>query len=332
VAPQPDRTPTEETTQWLLGSNPWTRYRTLLDLLDRPKDDAEVIAARRALHEHPLVQGLIASACRWPEPGLKRHNDAAHPLCALTVCADIGIDGAALSEPLQRIADHASPVGPYRSQLQLYKRFTGREGVEWLWMACDAPSLLYVALHYGTAPEATQRALEHLAALAMENGYRCTAAPELGSFHGPGRREDPCPIANLLALKALSLSQLSKTAPAAASACKMLLWHWEHQSERKLYLFGIGTDFRKPKYPLLWYDILHAVEVLSRFPAVHADPRFAQMLDTLLEQTDEQGRLTARSMYRAWKGWDFADKKSPAPWLTFLLQRILKRLRTAQNA
>jgi len=332
VAPPKDQTPPAETISWLLHSNPWTRYRTLRDLCEPPADDPEVIAAHQVLHEHPLVKDMIGNACRWPEPALKRHNDAAHPLCALTVCADMGIDGTALSEPLGRIAAHPSPEGPYRSQLQLYKRFTGRQGVEWLWMACDAPSLLYVALHYGIAPEATQLALEHLVGLATENGYRCVAAPELGSFHGPGRREDPCPIANLLALKALSLCQSPKTAAAAAAACEMLLWHWEHQKEQKLYLFGIGTDFRKPKYPLLWYDILHVVEVLSRFPAVHADQRFLQMLDTLLAQTDEQGRLTARSMYRAWKGWDFADKRTPSPWLTFLLARILKRLRTAASA
>ena len=33
-------------TQWLLDSaEPWTRYRTLRDLLGRPEDDAEVSAA-----------------------------------------------------------------------------------------------------------------------------------------------------------------------------------------------------------------------------------------------------------------------------------------------
>jgi hypothetical protein len=31
-------------------------------------------------------------------------------------------------------------------------------------------------------------------------------------------------------------------------------------------------------------------------------------------------------MYRAWKGWSFADKKNPSPWLTLLVHRILKRL------
>jgi hypothetical protein len=105
----------------------------------------------------------------------------------------------------------------------------------------------------------------------------------------------------------------------------MLLHHWEIQRGQKYFLFGIGTDFRKIKYPFVWYDILHVTDVLSRFPFVHKDPRFQEMLTALSEQADAQGRYTATSMYRAWKGWSFADKKHPSPWLTFLVLQVLKR-------
>jgi len=71
---------------------------------------------------------------------------------------------------------------------------------------------------------------------------------------------------------------------------------------------------------------LHVVDVLSRFPFVHADPRFREMAETITTQTDGKGRYTASSMYRAWKGWSFADKKNPSPWLTFLVLRVLKRI------
>ena len=37
---------------WLLESGePWTRYRTLVDLLDWPQDDADVQAARKAIRD-----------------------------------------------------------------------------------------------------------------------------------------------------------------------------------------------------------------------------------------------------------------------------------------
>jgi hypothetical protein len=91
-------------------------------------------------------------------------------------------------------------------------------------------------------------------------------------------------------------------------------------------MFGMGTDFRKLKYPFVWYDVLHMVEVLSRFPSVHRDTRFQEMVARITAQADQNGRYTARSMYRAWKGWSFADKKNPSPWLTFLVLRVLKRI------
>jgi hypothetical protein len=138
--------------------------------------------------------------------------------------------------------------------------------------------------------------------------------------------------------------------PATRAGAEMLLWHWEHQTEHKIYMFGIGTDFRKLKCPFVWYDILHVVDVLSRFSFVHADPRFQEMVKAITAQADEacpepvlsracpeprrrvegQSRrdrcYTAGSMYRAWKGWSFADKKKPSPWLTFLVLRAQRRM------
>ena len=107
----------------------------------------------------------------------------------------------------------------------------------------------------------------------------------------------------------------------------MLLTHWELRGERKYSLFGIGTDFRKLKYPFVWYDILHVADVLSRFPFVHNNPRFLEMVGTITDQADEDGRYTAGSMYMAWKGWSFANKKETSPWLTLLGERMEKRIK-----
>ncbi|MFP4396267.1 MAG: hypothetical protein ACLFTI_13505, partial [Anaerolineales bacterium] len=127
-------------------------------------------------------------------------------------------------------------------------------------------------------------------------------------------------------LKALSQAPAFVDSPATRAGAEALLWHWGPECERKIYLFGLGDFFRRLKYPFVWYDILHVVDVLSRFPFVHDDPRFQEMMATLTAQADDEGRYTAASMYRAWKGWAFADKKTPSPWLTFLVLRIQKRV------
>jgi hypothetical protein len=317
-----------EVIQWLLGSDePWMRCRALIDLLDRPGDDAEVQAARAEMVAHPQVQAMMAGAATWPGGPIKRHNDAGHAIYKLGTLADFGLraDDPGMSPIIEAVLAHQSPEGPFQSVLNVAPSFGGTGEDAWSWMACDAPTLLYVLLAFGLGDDGrVQKAVDHLVGSVADNGWRCKVAPELGKFRGPGRKDDPCPIANVYALKALARVPDLLDSPAAHAGAEMLLGHWEHQTERKMYLFGIGGDFRKLKYPFVWYDILHVTDVLSRFPFVCADSRFCEMVATIIAQADEDGCYTAGSMYKAWKGWSFADKKNPSPWLTFLALRIQK--------
>jgi hypothetical protein len=316
--------------QWLLESDePWTRYRTLVDLLDRPEDDPEVRAARAEMLAHPQVQALIAEAATWPGYALKRHNDAKHTIYKFSTLADFNVRASdpGMDVGTEAAMAHQSPEGAFQALMNIPKRFGGTGEDMWMWMLCDAPTLLYALLTMGPGDDPrVGRAVDHLVGLVDDNGWRCVVAPELGKFKGPGRKADPCPIVNVYALKALAQVPELLDSPTARTGAEMLLGHWQRQGERKLFLFGIGTDFRKLKYPFVWYDILHVVDVLSRFPFVHADPRFHEMVEAITAQADEQGCYTATSMYRAWKGWSFADKKNPSPWLTFLVLRVIKRL------
>lgn len=315
---------------WLLESDePWTRYRTLVDLLDRPEYGAEVQAARSEMLANPKVQGLITEMTAWGDRPLKRHNDAGHPIYKFATLADFGAraDDDGMSDSIGAVIANQAPEGALQTVVNIPTRFGGSGEDEWSWMACDAPTLLYSLLAFGLGSDPrVQKAAEHLVSLVDENGWRCVVAPELGRFRGPGRKEDPCPIATVYALKAIAQVPDLLDSRATRAGTGMLLDHWARQGERKMYLFGIGTDFRKIKYPFVWYDILHVVEVLSRYPFVHRDPRFQEMVEATTSQADEEGRYTATSMYRAWKGWSFADKTHPSPWLTFLVIRVLKRI------
>jgi hypothetical protein len=276
------------------------------------------------------IQELIAQVAAWPGYALKRHNDAGHTIYKFNTLADFGVraDDPGITAGIEAVLANQSSEGSFQTSVNVPKVFGGTGEDGWTWMLCDAPTLLYALLGFGLGgDERVQRAVDHLIGLVNENGWQCVCAPELGKFRGPGRKADPCPIVNVYALKALSQVPEFLDSPAAHTGAEMLLWHWEHQTERKIYMFGIGTDFRKLKYPFIWYDILHVVDVLSRFSFVRAgDPRFREMVATITAQADEEGCYTASSMYRAWKGWSFADKKKPSPWLTFLVLRIQKRI------
>jgi hypothetical protein len=318
--------------QWLLESDePWTRYRTLRDLLDRPQDDDQVQAVRAEMIAHPQVKSLIAGAAAWPGYALRRHNDAKHPIYAFSTLADFGLEAVdpGVGEAVDNVIAHQSTEGAFQSLIDIPRAFGGTNEALWTWIACDAPTLLYALLAFGLGGDPrVRRAVDCLVDLVDENGWRCRAAPELGKFKGPGKRIDPCPIANLYALKAISLVPGLLDGEAARRGTEMLLSHWQMRGQVKYFLFGIGTDFKKLKYPFVWYNILHVADVLSRFPFVHGDPRFQEMLEALIVQAGEAGRYTASSMYRAWKGWSFAGKRQPSPWLTLIVLRIRKRIQT----
>jgi len=312
---------------WLMASDePWTRYRTLTDIRGVSDSGPEALTARREMLDHAMVQGLVSRAADWPGGVLKRHSDAKHAIYAIGTLADFGLRAGdpGMDEVIEAVLSHQAPEGHFQTLLNVPKAFGGTGQDTWTWMACDAPTLLAALCRFGLQDDPqVHRATEHLVATVQGNGWRCLAAPELGSFKGPGKRGDPCPVVNVYALRALAAAGLGQIA-AVNAGLEMLLSHWERRAEVKYFLFGIGSDFRKLKYPFVWYNLLHVLDTLSRFPQVKRDPRFQEMVGELVVQADENGRFTATSMYRAWQGWSFADKKQPSPWLTLLALRAIQ--------
>jgi hypothetical protein len=167
-------------------------------------------------------------------------------------------------------------------------------------------------------------AAAHLASLAEPFGFTCRASGVLGTWKGPGRRTEPCPYATLVATKLLALwgDRYGEHTEAGGRAVLDL---WENSLTTHPYIFYMGTDFRKLKLPFVWYDILHCLEVLSRIDGLRTDPRLLGMMD-IVEAARTPGGFIPGSVYMPFKGWDFAQKKVPSPWMTFCVDRIRARL------
>ena len=71
-------------------------------------------------------------------------------------------------------------------------------------------------------------------------------------------------------------------------------------------------DFSKIKAPLIWYDILHVLDILSYFKWARKDKRFKDMLSVVESKADDDGRYVSESVWTAWKDWDFSQKKVPS--------------------
>jgi hypothetical protein len=312
--------------EWLLAGPPWVEYRTRRDLLGQSDDDPQVAAARAAMLEDSQVRALISELTEWPGTVISSHKSAGQPFHKLTFLADLGITAGdpQMSRVIERILQHQSMEGPFQLPTNVPTHYGGTGEEQWAWALCDAPLIVYALAKFGLGSEpVVRRAIDHLEGLVKDNGWPCVVSKELGKFRGPGRKDDPCPFATLAMLKALSEFPEWHDSPACHVGAECLLTLWEQSMTRHPYMFFMGTDFRKAKVPFIWYDLVHVLQVLSRFPWLREDPRLLDMLGVLKGKMDPQGRFTLESVWMAWKGWEFGQKKAASRWLTLTAWRIM---------
>ena len=316
------------------AAEPWVVYRTMIDLLEFDEDDPQVRKAREDMLAHPLVKDLMEELKAWPGEVISSHKSAGQHYHKLSFLADLGLTKGDddLQEIGARILAHRSKEGLIQLGMNIPKHFGGTGEETWAWALCDAPLLMYSVVKMGLAGEEEYReGVDYLLGLVRDNGWPCAVSEELGKFRGPGKKGDPCPYVNLIMLKLLTLFEEHQDSRKTRIGVECLLNLWEKSKEEHPYMFFMGTDFRKLKAPFIWYDLLHVAEVLSHYDIALKDKRFIGMVDLINGRADEQGLFTPESEWKAWKGWDFGQKKKPSPWLTFLVNRINKRVRAIQK-
>ena len=314
-------------TDWLLEGPLWVAYRTRVDLLGQSETTEPVLQARKALVLDPALREMVVDLKDWPGPAIKSHKTTLlyHKLGLL---ADVGFRyvDPDIRPIVNQILENQSPEGIFTVTINLPKAFGGDGMDHATWMMTDAPMLLSALIRLGLGgDERVMKAVKYLASLVRVNGWPCASAPVLGKFRGPGRKEDPCPFANLGMLKIMSDLPEWCNSDAAGKGIDMLLNQWSNRRDSRPYLFKMGTDFCKLKAPFIWFDLLHVLDVLSRFSQVHDDARYREMLDILRGKADQEGRFSAESVYLSWNAWEFGQKKTPSRWITFLALRILAR-------
>jgi hypothetical protein len=310
---------------WLLQGEPWVAYRARLDLLG----EAETAAAREQMLTDPNIKKLLGTFSEWPGKVVNSHKSAGLLYHRLAFAADLGLT---IREPeIDAVCEHIlarqSDEGPFQVPVNIPTHFGGSGQDTWGWALCDTPVLTYSLVKFGLGDDPrTQKAIATLTGLVRQNGWPCAVSPELGKFRGPGRKDDPCPYANLVMLKLLAEIPAQRDSQSARIGAETLLNLWEKSREQHPYIFYMGDDFRKLKVPFVWYDLIHVLDVLSRFPWLKDDLRLADMLTVLKSKADAEGRFTLESVWMAWKEWEFGQKKVPSRWLTLLAWRIFQRL------
>jgi len=318
-----------EIIRWLLEGEPWVEYRTRVDLLDQSETETEVLHAKTEMLHHQNIQSLVNELTNWPGVVISSHKSAGQPFHKLSFLADLGLtrEDPPINEMMKRIYSHTSSEGVFQLPTNVPTHYGGSGREEWAWALCDAPTIIYSLIKFGCEKDTQiQKSAAYLTGLVQNNGWPCTVSKELGKFRGPGRKDDPCPYATLIMLKMLAQLEEWKDSKETRIGSESILTLWEKSWDLHPYQFYMGTDFRKIKAPFIWYDILHVLEVLSQFKWLQDDRRLQEIVQIVQAKANEEGKYTPESAWTAWKGWDFAQKKQPSRWLTFLVLRILKRV------
>jgi hypothetical protein len=275
------------------------------------------------------VERILKELENWPEETLTSHKSASHMIHKLVFLADIGLNKTdeRIKNLVNKIIQHKSKEGVYQVKMNIPKHFGGTGEDQFAWALCDAPLIMYALIKFGVDYDTyLKEGITFLFETAQNNGWPCKCSDELGKFRGPGKKDDPCPYANLIMLKLANLVEEFKECESTKNGIEALLRCWEKSKEIHPYMFYMGTDFRKLKLPFIWYDILNVVDTLSKFEYVRKDKRFIEMVDIIKNKKTENGEYIPESIWKSWSEWDFGQKKKPSKYMKSVVNNILKRI------
>ena len=275
-----------------------------------------------------FIKELIGESLQWPDMPLLRHNDAKHIIHKICMLLDFGMTYE--DEPMKEIADkilaNQSDDGAFLTMLNISQNFGGTGENQLQWIVCDFPILVYIMVKLGLQNDArVAKAIDFLKSISSDVGWRCVGSVE--KFRGPGRKDDYCPYGTLVSLKAFALLPQYHNDDFIKNGIDSILKHWREQKERKVYMFGIGTDFRKLKYPNIWFDVVHVVGVLSHYEYAAKSKEFGEMAAIIADKQQVSGGFIPESVYMAYKQYDFGQKKTESDTLTYIIYNIFNQLK-----
>ena len=322
---------------WLLASDePAARLITLSELLGRPPDDGEVVAAHAAVLADAGTAELIDRLPAWEEDRhLSGHDSPGFAPNLLGLLADTGVRGG--DDPrLERLLDAMAAHQDEEGRFQSYGSSRMSREPAWGSLLCDSHAISEALVRNGRADDPrTRRALERMAAelATTRQGRAWPCLPCLG-FRGPGRKDEACLQVTLEALRTFACLPDSDRPPGLLDAARTALRAWRVRGEERPYMFGHGVAFKTVKWPPLWYGILPMLDTLGRYPALWQGPgarpedraALVELVACLVAyNVDPDGTVTPLSCYRGFETFSFGQKKRASPFATARLLAAVRR-------
>jgi hypothetical protein len=307
---------------WLLDGEPFVKYRTLIDLLDRPEKAKEVAQNKRSICNHGLIKQIFDKQNKDGYWGTPKDIYTWWPkkdttFWVLGILADFGLkrDNKNIARACEYVFSTQLPEGGFG------------------WAPPPTPGDCFTGilteslskLGYVSDPR-LKKAYQWLAGRQrLDGGFWCKNTGQPG---GPREEEPSCAFGTLCVLGALAQSPELKESKTAKKSAEFLFKCWDNRGKIKYagHDSQIGQGWEKLKYPFTDYRILKYLDILSQLEFARKERRMTPMIDLLVAKKDEEGRFFAESIHKVWSNFDFGQKILPSRWITLLVYRIVKRI------
>ena len=313
---------------WLLEpdeANPGVRYFALRDLLDRPADDPEVVAAQDAVMRTGPVPAILDAQYPegyWVKPGPGYSPKYRSTLWSVLFLAQLGADGK--DERIHRAVEYVF------AHAQAENGGFACNGRPSTTIHCLWGNMVRALLDLGYGgDERLDRAIDALARSITGEGYEWYRK---GGVQAPGfvcsaNYGLPCGWGAVRALWALNRVPAAGRPPAVEAAIKAstdFLLSYDVARADYPYKERISSSWFKFGYPLGYVtDVLLNLEALSE-AGYAKDPRLNDAVELVLAKQDEQGRWKMEYSYTS-KMWADVEKKGkPSKWVTLRALRVLR--------
>jgi hypothetical protein len=305
----------EAITKWLTEGAPWLKYAVETQLLDQKSDAAPMVKDKSI---STVISRLKDDKVGIPalKTGKVVYTRTGNAFWDLYFLADIGL--SAKDVKIEKEVEELFKLQMADGSLILMDG--AKPGFHCI------PTIILSSLAkmgYQNDPH-IRKFLQNVFELQrLDGGWHCALS------RAKGKRlqdSDSCPMDNVNVLMLLGQYPEYRTDIRVNGAIDLLLRHWQKRKEPwRPYGYGMGTDFSKLKYPTPKYGILRVLDVLSMYPHASQSKEFKNMLDFVLQKS-KNGKYYAESVSRSYAEFDFGQTKEPSRWITFLINRIEKRV------
>ncbi len=318
---------------WLLEpdeANPGVRHFGLRDLLGRPLNDPEVIAARAAVMRSGPVPAILDAQYPegyWVKPGGGYSPKYRSTLWSVLFLAQLGATGrdARVRQAIEYVLAHSqAETGAFSCYVDA--RPSG--AIHCLW-----GNVVRALLDLGYwGDERLGRAVDSLARSITGDGYEWYRK---GGVQAPGfvcsaNYGLPCAWGAVRALWALNRVPAAERTPAVEAAIETstdFLLSYDVARADYPHKEHISSSWLKFGYPLGYVtDVLLNLEALVE-AGCGDDPRLDEAIELVLSKQDEQGRWKMEYSYNGKMWADVEVKGQPSKWVTLRAMRVLRRVR-----